>query len=162
MRTPIKCVFLIALHIGLYGCSAKATENISPDEYYQLLENTEKSFIDNNLEEVSYYLTNLSNAKSIEVPNYEAYFFEAIIDLENGNILEGKNKLNKFEIMLLVDSGHIDCVELKGVKSLKIVRAKMCAEYFYTYYQEPSALTQKKILRYWHMVHLAKQRYDPP
>ncbi|MEP6343686.1 MAG: hypothetical protein ABJ275_10245 [Maricaulaceae bacterium] len=160
MQKPIKCILLTALYFGPCGCAVQAAEKISSNEYYQHLEKIEQSFIDDDFDKLSAGLVYLGSIKSTEVPNYESYFFEAVRDLESGNVLEGQNKLKMFKVMLLVDSGHINCIDLEDVQSLDIVYSKMCAEYFYSYYQNPSAKSQEKILLYWYLIHIAKQRYQ--
>ena len=159
MWKSTKCLFLFALYVGFSSGSVNAAENLSPDEYYQLLDSTERSFVNNDLKKMSNLVIRLRNAEAIEVPNYEFYFFEAIINLENGKKLEGKKKLNEFKIMLLIDSGHIDCSELEDGISYEVIRSNMCAEYFYSYYKNASKLAQEKILLYWHLMYIAERRY---
>ena len=160
MPRYIKYIVLMTLHFGLYSCTALAAERVSPDEYYLLLENIEQSFIDNDFDRMSSDLAYLNKIELAKVPSYEPYFFNAVIDIENGNISEGKTKLDVFKVMLLVDSGHIDCNDLEDAKFMNIIKSKMCAEYYYSYYQNPSVRSQEKILLYWYLIHLAEHRYE--
>ncbi len=111
----------------------------------------------------------LATERLFEVPNYEPYYHIAYSHLQLGDVAKARENLRQFKCMLRVDSGVKKCSNATDYKNstpsnivkhqtdfseLQLCYETMCYGIYFSYYDEPTAASLKRIEEFWNDVHL--------